>query len=71
MNTKLLSLVLKTVAKSPEIEYVHYVVGIVNHCLQVKELRHVVLTEGLKPEGTYEGDFVFTYLALLSRFVEK
>ena len=51
MNKKLLQLILKTVAKQPEVEYVHYVVGIVNHCLQEKELRHVVVTEVLKTEG--------------------
>ena len=58
---------LKTVAKNPEIEYIHYVVGIVNHCLQEQELRQVVISEILKAEGTYEGDFSYTYLALLSR----
>ena len=67
MNKKMLQLVLKTVAKNPEVEYIHYVVGIVNHCLQEQELRHVVVNEVLKAEGTYEGDFTYTYLALLSK----
>ena len=51
MNKKLLSLLLKTVAKNPEVEYIHYVVGIVNHCLHEKELRHVVVSDVLKAEG--------------------
>ena len=67
----MLSLLLKTVAKSLEVEFIHYLIGIVSHCLRVKELRDVVLNEELKLSGTFEGDYVYNYLALLSRHAEK
>ena len=67
----MLSLLLKTVAKSLEVEFIHYLIGIVSHCLRVKELRDVVLNEELKPTGTFDGDYVYNYLALLSRHAEK
>ena len=67
----MLSLLLKTVAKSLEVEFIHYLIGIVSHCLRVKELRDVVLNEELKLSGTIEGDYVYNYLALLSRHAEK
>lgn len=67
----MLALVLKTVAKSLEVEYIHYLVGIVMHCLRVKELRDVVLHCELKPEGSFDGDYLFNYSALLSRHAEK
>ena len=67
----MLSLQLKTVAKSLEVEFIHYLIGIVSHCLRVKELRDVVLNEELKLSGTFEGDYVYNYLALLSRHAEK
>jgi hypothetical protein len=46
-------------------EYLHYLVGIVNHCVRVKELREVLLTEELKSESTN------TYIDLLKGHVEK
>ena len=67
----MLSLLLKTVAKSLEVEFIHYLIGIVSHCLRVKELRDVVLNEELKLTGTFDGDYVYNYLALLSRHAEK
>ena len=67
----MLSLLLKTVAKSLEVEFIHYLIGIVSYCLRVKELRDVVLNEELKLSGTFEGDYVYNYLALLSRHAEK
>ena len=67
----MLGLILKTVAKSMEVEYIHYLVGIVSHCLRVKELRDIILLSELKPEGTFEGDYFFNYSALLSRHIEK
>jgi hypothetical protein len=67
----MLSLLLKTVAKSLEVEFIHYLIGIVSHCLRVKELRDVVLNEELKLSGTFDGDYVYNYLALLSRHAEK
>ena len=67
----MLALMLKTVAKSLEVEYIHYLIGIVNHCIRVKELREVIFNCELKAVGSYEGDYVFNYVALLSRHVEK
>ena len=67
----MLSLLLKTVAKSLEVEFIHYLIGIVSHCLRVKELRDVVLNEELKLSGTFDGDYMYNYLALLSRHAEK
>ncbi len=67
----MLSLLLKTVAKSLEVEFIHYLIGIVSHCLRVKELRDVVLNEELKLSGTFDGDYVYNYLALLSRHAEN
>jgi len=51
INKKILILLLKTVAKSPEVEYVHYTVSIVSHCLSDSELRGVILNEILIPEA--------------------
>ena len=61
----MLTLILKTVAKSMEVEYIHYLIGIVSHCLRVKELRHVILHTELKEVGTFDGDYTFNYQALL------
>ncbi len=60
-----------TVAKSFEVEYIHYMIGIVSHCLRVKELRDVILQHELKAVGTYDGDFKYNYYALLSKHAEK
>lgn len=65
INKKLLILLLKTVAKSPEVEYIHYTVSIVGHCLTDSELRGVILNENLLPEPQYEGENQLNYLALL------
>ena len=65
INSKMLTLILKTVAKSMEVEYVHYLIGIVSHCLRVKELRQVILHAELKDVGSYDGDYIFNYQALL------
>ena len=61
VSPKLLQLMMKTVAKNIEVEYLHYLVSTVNHCLSVKELRDHVLKCNLKP------DEEFTYCHLLSQ----
>ena len=48
ISPKTLALVLKTAAKSMEVEYIHYIIGIVSHSLRVKSLRDVVLHTELK-----------------------
>ncbi len=40
---------MKVLYKTPEIEYLHYVIQIVNHSIMIKELRAAVLTEPMKP----------------------
>ena len=47
INKKLISLILKTVSKQTELEYLHYMISIVNHCFRVTELRHVIMTDVL------------------------
>ena len=47
LNKKLLLLVLKILHKTPEIEYLHYVIQIVNHAIMIKDLRAVMITEPL------------------------
>ena len=51
LNKKLLLLILKILYKTPEIEYLHYVIQIVNHAIMIKDLRAVMITEPLKPES--------------------
>lgn len=51
---------MKTVAKNIEVEYLHYLVATVNHCLSVKDLRDQVLRCSLKADGE------FTYCQLLT-----
>ena len=62
----MLSLILRTVSKTPELEYLHYTVSIVNHCLRVKELRTVLLNDVLKPNSEK-----YTYVSLLRLNIEK
>lgn len=58
-------------AKNSEVEYIHYVIGIVNHCLHEKDLRQVILTDVLKSDVQHDGDYPFTYQAFLSHQVES
>ena len=71
ISPKTLQLILKTVAKTHEVEYIHYLIGIVGHCLRVKELRDVVLHTLLKEVGSYDGDYAYNYAAMLARHIEK
>lgn len=78
INPKLITLILKTNAKQCELEYIHYVVSIVNHCVRVKELREVLLSDILEKKdqtsiggnspGTNGGE---TYTEFLANYVEK
>jgi hypothetical protein len=51
INSKLLTLILKTCAKKPEIEYVHYALQIVELAMREKDLRHLVIREPLRLEA--------------------
>ena len=50
LNKKLLLLILKTVQKSPEIEYVAHTVDIVNLVIGDKEQRRIIVESVLKEE---------------------
>ena len=69
VSPKMLTLVLKTVAKTCEIEYVHYLLGIVSHALRDKELRAIILGLELKP--TENDSSPYTYVSMLAKHVEK
>ena len=71
ISPKLLALALSTVAKTLEVEFLHYLIGIVSHSLRVKELRHVVLMTELKTSEQYDGDCILNYCVLLARHAEK
>ena len=48
LNKRLLVLVMKTVYKSPEVEFLHFSTQIINMAIAHKDLRDVILTEVLK-----------------------
>ena len=48
LKKQLLLLVLRTVYKTPELEYLHYALQIVNHALKVRDLRRVICSEDLR-----------------------
>lgn len=75
INPKLINLILKTNSKQCELEYIHYVVSIVNHCVRVKELREVLLSETLVKKDQQNGAAGVTasetYTEFLANYVEK
>ena len=77
LNKKLLLLILKILYKTPEIEYLHYVIQIVNHAIMIKDLRAVMITEPLKPvplkdEAEEENKAAtLTYIVFLKNTIEK
>ena len=65
---------MKVLSKTPEIEYIHYVIQIVNHSIMIKELRGAAITEPLKPvseDSEEEKANPFTYIVLLKNQIEK
>ena len=74
LNKKLLVLIMKVFYKTQEIEYLHYVLQIVNHAIMIKELRTAILTESLKPptgDSAEEKANPYTYAMLLKNQTEK
>ena len=72
ISPKLLSLILRTISKSCELEYMHYVVSIANHCIRTKELREVLLNDILTPPPTTGPQQPpETYIDFLKDHVEK
>ena len=51
LNKKLVILVMKTIQKKPEIEYVHYALQIIGYALSVPSLRLVIVSEDLVEGG--------------------
>ena len=64
---------IRVVYKTPEIEYIHYALQIVNHALQVKELRRVICSEDLRSasETTDNIEDAVVYHVFLRNTVEK
>lgn len=77
IGKKLVVLVMKTVQKSPEVEFLHFATQIINHAIGDKELRAVVIQEPLKtmdqiqPTDEVEVGKVFNYASLLKSTIEK
>ena len=64
---------MRVVQKTPEIEYVHYALQIVNHALKVSDLRHAICSEDLRSAADI-GDTAsakLTYSVFLKTVVEK
>ena len=62
LKPRLLQLVLRTVYKTPELEYLHYTLQIVNHALKVHKLRRTLCTEDLRlpsESSEHEANAVF------------
>ena len=69
LSKRLIVLVMKTVEKSPEVEFLHFATQIVGHAIAHKALRKVVIEEPIKPTvmASDEGEpcKVFNYACLL------
>lgn len=77
LNKRLLILVMKTVMKSPEVEFLHFTTQILNIAIPHKELRNVILSEVLKtddqllPGEEVEQGKHYNYACFLKYHVEK
>ena len=74
LNKRLLLLIMKILYKTPEIEYLHYVIQIVNHAIMIKDLRAVTIKEPLKPideDGEEQDKAPLTYVVFLKNHIEK
>ena len=74
IKPKLLILVMRVVYKTPEIEYLHYALQVVNHALKVHGLRRTICTEDLRTAaeiGDTKEDATIPYQTFLKNTVEK
>ena len=72
LTKKMLILVMRTVYKTPEIEYLHYTLQVVNHALKVHELRRAICTEDLRSANEInETNNEVPYQVFLKNTVEK
>ena len=73
LKPRLLQLVIRTVYKTPELEYLHYTLQIVNHALKVHKLRRALCTEDLRlpSEITSHDNSSIYYHNFLRGTVEK
>ena len=52
LNKRLLILIMKTVEKSPEVEFLHFTTKIIGHAIAHKDLRKVIIDEVIKTKET-------------------
>ena len=75
LNKRLLVLVIKTVEKSPEVEFLHFTTKIIGHAMAHKDLRKVIIDEAIKTNQAQQDDGdaakVFNYACLLKTQIEK
>ena len=80
LTKQLVVLVMKTIQKKPEIEYIHYALQIIRFALAVPSLRHIIVSEDLTNGGTLKADQIreqansdecVTYSVFLRVTVEK
>ena len=73
IKPKLIVLIMRVIYKTPEIEYLHYTLQIINHALKVRDLRKSICTEDLRSaaEMAANEEATVTYPQFLRITVEK
>ena len=73
LQRRLLILIMKVVYKTPEIEYLHYTLQIINHALKVHDLRRAIVSEDLRTaaEIVNHEDEIVPFQDFLRNTVEK
>ena len=73
LKPRLITLIMRVVYKTPEIEYLHYTLQIINHGLKVKALRKSICNDDLRSAAEIGTDeiSVVTYPQFLRTGVEK
>ena len=72
LTKRIVSLIMKTLVKTPEIEFIHYGLQILSHALADKDLRQTIFEEDLKKPNAETGEAEkLTYSVFLKNTVEK
>ena len=74
IKPKLLTLVMRVVYKTPEIEYLHYALQVINHALKVHTLRRTICTDDLRSGAEITDsntDATIPFQTFLKNTVEK